>query len=111
MDAQKGSAAASTPGAPTRIRVGGNVQDARVMHRVDAMYPPLAKQARIEGTVALDVLIAKDGHVMQVQNREGPAALIQAAVDAVKQWIYEPTLLNGNPVEVSTTVDVNFRLP
>ena len=73
-------------------------------------YPPLAKKAGIQGTVTLHTSIGKDGRVVDVQAISGHPLLIPAAVDAVKQWEYKPTLLNGNPVEVLTQVDVNFTL-
>ncbi len=92
------------------IRVGGNVAAANRISWVNPAYPPEAKQNRIQGTVSLEILIDKDGRVANVTVRSGPAELIQAATDAVSQWLYRPTLLNGNPVSVITTVDVNFTL-
>jgi TonB family protein len=100
-------AAGSTP---TAIRVGGNVQSANLVSQVRPAYPPDAKQARIQGTVKFDVVIGKDGHVQNIQLVSGHPMLAQAAMDAVKQWVYKPTLLNGNPVDVITVVDVNFTL-
>ena len=108
LPAPVGVPQADTP--PQRIRVAGNVQAAMVLQKVPPIYPQLAKSARIEGTVHLAVLIAKDGTVEDVRVLGGPALLIQAAMDAVKQWIYRPTLLNGQRVTVETTVDVNFAL-
>jgi TonB family protein len=100
------------PGAvPTRIRVGGGVQTAKLVKNVAPVYPPLARQARIQGTVVMDVVIAKDGTVQNITVNSGPALLTQPALDAVRQWQYQPTLLNGEPVEVSTQVEVNFTLP
>jgi protein TonB len=96
--------------APTRIRVGGSVQQAKMVRRVAPVYPPLAKQARIQGTVILDAIIAKDGTIQNLTVKSGHALLIQAALDAVKQWIYQPTLLNTEPVEVSTEIEVHFTL-
>jgi protein TonB len=96
--------------APQRIRVGGNVQQARLVNMIRPVYPPLAKQARIQGTVRLQAIIAKDGAVVQLEVQSGHPLLVQAALDAVKQWRYQPTLLNGEPVEVVTTVDVVFTL-
>jgi len=95
---------------PQRIRVGGNVQSAMLVQSRPPEYPPLAKQARIQGTVTLNTSIGKDGRVIDVQVVSGHPLLIPAALDAVKQWEYKPTLLNGNPVEVLTQVDVNFTL-
>ena len=95
---------------PQRIRVGGNVQQANLIRKVTPVYPPLAKQARISGTVELNAVIGKDGTVQDLKVAKGHPLLVQAAIDAVKQWRYKPTLLNGEPVEVQTTIDVNFTL-
>jgi protein TonB len=96
--------------APTRIRVGGNVQQARLVNMIRPIYPPLAKQARIQGTVRLQAIIDKSGGVVQLEVLSGHPLLVQSALDAVRQWRYQPTLLNGEPVEVVTTVDVVFSL-
>ncbi|MGA2197074.1 MAG: TonB family protein [Bryobacteraceae bacterium] len=98
------------PPAPQRIKVGGNVQAVMVLTKVTPVYPQLAKSARVEGVVHLAVIIAKDGTVQEIRSLDGPALLIQSAMDAVKQWVYRPTLLNGQPVQVETTVDINFTL-
>ncbi len=95
---------------PKRIRVGGQVQQAKLINRVQPMYPPLAKQARIQGTVRLQAVIAKDGTIQELQVLQGHPLLVQAALDAVRQWRYQPTMLNGEPVEVVTTIDVIFTL-
>jgi periplasmic protein TonB len=100
------------PPKPTqaRIKVGGNVTAARIVNRTTPIYPPLARQTRISGTVRLHAIIAKDGTVQQLEVLSGHPLLVQAALDAVRQWRYQPTLLNGEPVEVDTTVDVIFSL-
>jgi protein TonB len=95
---------------PKRIRVGGQVQQARLISRPNPLYPPLARQARISGTVRLQAIIAKDGTIQELQVLSGHPLLVQAALDAVKQWRYQPTLLNSEPVEVVTTIDVVFTL-
>ena len=92
------------------IRVGGNVAQANRLYWVTPVYPAEAKQNRIQGTVTLEITIDKDGHVSQITVISGPAELIQSAADAVQQWAYRPTLLNGEPVTVLTTVDVNYTL-
>jgi len=92
------------------IRVGGNVQAARIVNRVQPIYPPLARQTRISGTVRLHAIISKDGTIQQLEVISGHPLLQQAALDAVRQWRYQPTLLNGEPVEVDTTIDVIFSL-
>jgi protein TonB len=80
------------------------------MNRIQPQYPPLARQARVSGTVKLHAIIAKDGTVQELQVISGHPLLIQAALDAVRQWRYRPTLLNTEPVEVDTTIDVIFTL-
>lgn len=95
---------------PKRIRVGGQVQQAKILNKPLPIFPALARQARIQGTVRLQAIIAKDGSVQELQVLSGPPLLVQAALDAVRQWRYSPTLLNGEPVEVVTTIDVIFSL-
>jgi protein TonB len=92
------------------LRVGGSVQAARIINRVQPVYPPLARQTRINGTVRLHAIISKDGTIQQLEVISGHPLLQQAALDAVRQWRYQPTLLNGDPVEVDTTIDVIFTL-
>ncbi len=92
------------------LRVGGNVQAARIINRVQPSYPPLARQTRISGTVRLHAIISKDGTIRELEVLNGHPLLQQAALDAVRQWRYQPTLLNGEPVEVDTTIDVIFSL-
>ena len=92
------------------IRIGGAVQQHNLVRQPKPMYPPDAKAARVQGTVQVQINIAKDGKVQSLNVVSGPPELVQAAVDAVRQWEYKPTLLNGEPVEVLTTVDVNFTL-
>jgi protein TonB len=93
-----------------RIRVGGQVQSARLLNQTRPVYPPLARQARIQGTVRLEAIINKEGFIEELSVVSGHPLLIQAALDAVSKWRYQPTLLNGVPVEVVTTIDVNFTL-
>ncbi len=96
--------------APQRIRVGGNVQQAKLVRQPRPMYPPLARQARIQGQVRLTAVISRDGTIQELQVVAGHPLLVPAALEAVKQWVYQPTLLNGEPVEVITQIDVNFTL-
>jgi protein TonB len=98
------------PVTPQRIRVGGNVQAANLIRKITPTYPPLAKQARIQGTVRFTAVIGKDGTIQNLQLVTGHPLLVAAASEAVKQWLYKPTLLNGEPVEVVTQIDVNFTL-
>jgi periplasmic protein TonB len=93
-----------------RIRQGGSVQAALLVNKVQPVYPPLARQTRISGTVRLHAIIAKNGSVEQLEVISGHPLLVRAAMDAVQQWKYKPTLLNGEPVEVDTTIDVIFSL-
>lgn len=96
--------------APVRIRVGGEVQDALLVHRVMPVYPAIAKQTRTQGVVILTAVISREGRIAQLQVVSGNVLLVQAAIDAVKQWRYRPTMLNGEPVEVLTSIQVNFTL-
>jgi TonB family protein len=92
----------------TRVRVGANVTGANLISQVPPVYPEVAKQARIQGVVVLEVEITKEGSVDNVRVLSGHPLLTQPALDAVKQWRYKPTLLNNEPVPVVTTVMVNF---
>jgi protein TonB len=95
---------------PSRIRVGGNVQAAQLARQVMPVYPEIAKSAHIQGTVILHAIISKDGSVQELTYVSGPPLLMKTAMDAVRQWRYQPTLLNGEPVEVDTTISVVFNL-
>jgi TonB family protein len=103
----KRTKASSQP--PQRIRVQSNEQN--LISKVDPAYPPLAKQARIQGTVRFSAIIGKDGRLENLQLVSGHPLLVGSAQEAVKQWVYKPTLLNGEPVEVVTQIDVNFTFP
>jgi protein TonB len=92
------------------LRVGGNVQQANILREVTPIYPPIAKTAHIQGTVVLHAIISKDGSIEQLEYVSGPPLLMKNAMDAVRQWRYRPTMLNGEPVEVDTTVSVVFTL-
>lgn len=98
------------PAAPALIRVSGPVQAARLAHRIEPVYPFAAQQLRISGTVELSGIIGTDGHIRELHVTSGNAWLAQAALEAVRQWVYQPTLLGNKPVEVLTTIQVNFRL-
>ncbi|MGH9674881.1 MAG: TonB family protein, partial [Bryobacteraceae bacterium] len=104
--------AAPPAAAPARIRVGGHLQATRLLNRVPPTYPDYARDNGIEGTVLMRAVISKDGSLLNlgVINTQVDATLARAAMDAVSQWRYQPTLLNGQPVEVITTIDVHFRL-
>jgi protein TonB len=98
------------PQAPKRVRVGGQVESAKLIFRPTPEYPPLAKMARIQGVVRLDAVISKDGTIQDLKVISGHPLLVKAALDAVQRWRYQPTLLNGEAVEVATEIDVNFTL-
>jgi protein TonB len=103
--------AAPVPKAPEKPRlVGGDVQAAKLIRKIIPQYPPLAKQARVSGTVQLTGVIAKDGSIEQLQVVGGNPLLVPAALAAVRQWLYKPTFLNGQPVEVIAPIDVIFTL-
>jgi len=93
-----------------RVNIGGNVQQTKLVSQPHPVYPLEAKQAHIQGVVKLNATIAKDGTMLHLEVIEGHPLLVPAAIDAVRQWVYKPTLLNGQPVEVMTEVDVNFTL-
>ncbi|HEY3619237.1 MAG TPA: TonB family protein [Candidatus Sulfotelmatobacter sp.] len=111
-----GSVLSSTPVAvpkiatPQRVRVSSGVSSGLLIRKVSPNYPPLARQARIQGTVVLQAQISKDGSIQNLQLISGHPMLAPAAIEAVKQWKYKPYLLNGEPVEVETQVQVNFTL-
>jgi protein TonB len=90
--------------------VGGKVQAAKLLQRVEPVYPPIARQARISGTVRLEAIIAADGRIRELKVISGHPLLVQSALDAVRQWRYQPTLLNNTTVEVLTHIDVNYTL-
>jgi TonB family protein len=109
-----GEQIASAPQRPLRpptIRVDGKIQSKKIVYRLAPIYPPRAKQRHAEGTVMLRALIDKDGDVQALRFVSGPPLLVQAAMDAVRRWKYKPTLRNGEPVTVETTIEVAFKLP
>jgi protein TonB len=93
-----------------RIKLGGQVVAAKLVAQPQPVYPPLARQARIQGNVVLHAIIDKDGRVGELQVISGHPLLVQSALEAVKNWRYQPTQLNGDPVEVDTTITVSFVL-
>jgi protein TonB len=95
---------------PQRIKIGGNVQGAKIIRKPSPVYPQLAKSARVSGVVHLAAIIAKDGTIQELHSLGGPALLIQAAMDAVKQWAYWPYFVDGEVVEVATKINVVFNL-
>ena len=95
---------------PQRVRVSQGVSQGLLVKKVQPAYPPLARQARIQGQVVLQAEISKDGSIENLRLISGHPMLAPAAIEAVKQWRYKPYMLNGEPVAVETTVMVNFTL-
>lgn len=109
---EKPTVAATTSGKPSRLRIGGSVEAAKITTKVQPLYPESAKSVGISGTVVLHAVIGMDGRPLSlhVMNSQIDPDLARSAVEAVSQWRYQPTLLNGGPVEVDTTIMVNFTL-
>jgi TonB family protein len=95
---------------PGTTRVAPNVAAGYVIHQIAPVYPPIAKTAHISGTVVLRAIIARDGTIEQLEVVSGPPLLLKSAMDAVQQWVYRPTLANGDPVRVDTTISVVYTL-
>jgi periplasmic protein TonB len=95
---------------PQRVRVSQGVSKGLLIYRTEPTYPPLARQARIQGVVVLTAVVDKDGNIQNLQVESGHPMLAPAAIEAVKHWRYKPFLLSGQPVEVETTVTVTFQL-
>jgi len=93
-----------------RIRIGGQVMVAKLISKIQPEYPKKAKNKRVEGLVRIQAVIGPDGYVQEMKVISGDPLLVKAATDAVQRWVYEPTLLNGEPIEVVTEVDINFSL-
>ncbi len=96
--------------APKKVNISAGVAQGMLLAKITPVYPPIAKAARVSGTVILQATISKSGTIENLHVISGPAMLQQSAMDAVKQWRYKPYLLNGEPVEVETTVNVIFSL-
>ena len=96
--------------APSRVRVHSTIQAAKLIRQVKPAYPEIARRARIQGVVVLEAIIAKDGSIQKLVATQGHPLLVGAALEAVRQWLYEPTLLNEIPVEVQTIIEVHFRM-
>jgi len=108
----QGGVTPNGPAGPKRIRIGGEVQSPKIIEKIPPVYPAQAKAAGIQGTVILHAVIGMEGNPLQlrVMNNQIDPELARAAVEAVSQWRYRPTLLNGEPIEVDTTIKVNFTL-
>jgi protein TonB len=95
---------------PERVTVGGPVQAAKLIQRVQPIYPDIARREHLSGTVKLHAIIGKDGHIESLRVVSGRCSLARASVDAVRQWRYTPTRVDGQPVEIDTEIDVFFAL-
>jgi periplasmic protein TonB len=106
--------AANTPppkiAAPTKVRVSSGVAAGNLINQVKPVYPQIAKQAHISGTVTLAATISKNGTIENLHVVSGHPMLTQSALEAVRQWRYKPYMLNGEPTEVETSITVNFNL-
>ena len=107
---EPGSSGEPTPEHPVRVRVSQGVSQNLITKRVKADYPKEARKKRIQGLVVLKILISREGEVTQAAVVSGHPMLAPAAVEAVKQWKFKPYLLQGQPVEVETTIQINFTL-
>jgi protein TonB len=101
---------APPPASTGALRVGGEIKEPKRLTHVNPSYPDIARQARVQGVVILECRIGPQGNVTDVKVLRGIPLLDQAAIEAVKQWVYAPTLLNGVPVSLIMTVTVNFKL-
>jgi protein TonB len=95
---------------PVLIRVGGNIKPPKPLHRVAPVYPEIARQARLVGTITVLAIVGVDGRVREARVVNGIPLLSDAALEAVRQWRYQPQLLNGQPCEFELTVSVSFVL-
>ena len=98
------------PAQAVRVQVGGSVLASKMLLRVQPLYPELARRMRIEGVVQLHGIITREGRIAQLRVLSGHSLLVQAALDAVRQWVYSPTLLNQQAVEVEAPIEVRFTL-
>jgi periplasmic protein TonB len=105
---------AAAPSRPAQtappLRVSGVVMQTKLVQTSPVKYPDDARKKNVQGTVELDVVIAQDGSVKSEKVTDGPKELTKAALDSVKHWRYQPTVADGKPIEVETTVDVSFKL-
>ena len=107
---QKSSAESDASSKSTPASISPEKMQERVITKVNPTYPPEAKKARIQGSVVLKAVIGKDGHVEDLKVVSGPSELQQSALDAVRQWVYKPYLVNGAPIEVETKISVIYTL-
>ena len=103
--------AVSLPRPAQQVKVSQGVSQGLLIKKVEPVYPPTARQMRIQGAVELLANIGKDGAITKVKLISGDAVLSSAAIDAVKQWKYKPYYLNDQPVEIQTQITIHFKLP
>jgi protein TonB len=104
------SGSSSASKAPKQLTVPAGTMAGNLLTKAVPVYPPAAKKAKIQGTVVLSVIIGDDGNVKNIQVLSGPNELQQSSIDAVRQWTYKPYLLNGDPIEVKTTINIIYSL-
>jgi TonB family protein len=109
-NAASGGSDSSATKAPKQLSVSAKVMSQNILTKAVPIYPPAAKKARIQGKVVLDAVIGTDGNVESLRVLSGPQELQQSALDAVRQWTYKPYLLNGDPIEVETTINIIYSL-
>lgn len=107
---QAAAAQAQTPPPSKPSPVGGDVQAAKLIRKVMPVYPPIARQTRVSGKVRFTAIVAVDGTIKNLQLLDGHPFLVAAAREAIQQWLYRPTFLNSQPVEVVTQIEVTFLL-
>ncbi|MGB6596824.1 MAG: energy transducer TonB, partial [Candidatus Acidiferrum sp.] len=111
-NSERPTVAATIAGKPSRLHIGGSVEASKLINKVQPVYPESAKSAGVSGTVVLHAVISMDGKPLslRVMNSQIDPDLARSAVEAVSQWHYTPTLLNGEPIEVDTTINVVYTL-
>jgi protein TonB len=103
-------AAVETPPVTPRLPEGGRVQLGQLLRKVPPQYPAIARAARVSGDIVLECVVGVDGRIVEVKVKSGNPMLVRAAVDAVWQWLYEPSRLNGTLIEIITNITVSFKL-
>jgi protein TonB len=110
VDRAAAKAPEKAPVAIQRVHAGGLVRLGQALHKTPPQYPAAAKAARVSGDVVLECVVGTDGRILEVKTKSGNPLLVRAAVEAVWQWAYEPSRLNGVPIEIVTNITVSFKL-
>jgi protein TonB len=108
---ESGLASRSATNSQKRAHVPAEVMEKLLIHRVDPEYPAAARPGRLQGVIVLDVVVGPDGSVIQMRALNGPEVLSRAAMEALRWWKFQPYRVNGQPVDVETTVAVEFQRP